>query len=509
MLKTAAIFQDNLVLQREKPVTVWGCCDFDGEITVSVQGQTVACPAAAGKWSVTLPALRASGNETMVIAGNGEELRFEHVAVGEVWLAGGQSNMEFYLRYDRERKTAVENPLVRIFDVPKTAYAGEIEDFDYSDFGFWRPCTEPNLDYFSATAYYFALQLQEHLGVPVGVVSCTWGATPACAWQDPRYLEENEGKVWLDDYAKAVEGLDLAAYEENFAANPENYKGKPFENAFLEKMMYGMSMEELMAYIMENAASGRPSVTPMEGPKSEKRPGGLYENMVKTVAPYTVRGVIWYQGENDDKHPEVYGIVLQSLIRCWRDRWGEELPFLFVQLAPFRYWVEEGRHIFPLLREQQQWARDHTPGCYMASIMDHGMESDIHPKEKRPAGERLALLARGHVYGETVACDPPELESAELEDGHITLRFAHAQSGLKLKGEHINALELIVNGESVEVYSSALDGSSLILCSSAITSGKRIQVRFAKQDYCEVNLYNSEGLTVLPFVWMSDSSDEQ
>lgn len=501
MLKTASIFQDNMVIQREKPVRIWGECDFEGDITVSIQGQTASSAVASGQWSVTLPCLRASKNERMIISGNGETLCFESVAVGEVWLAAGQSNMEFYLRYDRERKTAVENPSVRFFDVPKTAYAGELEDFDYSDFGFWRSCTEPNLDYYSAAAYYFALQLQEHLGVPVGIIGCTWGGTPACAWQDPRYLENNEGKVWLEDYEKVLEDTDLETYEKLFAANPDNYKGKPFENAFLERMMYGMTVEELMAYLQENVAAGNTSMIPVEGPKSEKRPGGLYENMVETIAPYTVRGVIWYQGENDDQHPEVYGVVFQSLIRCWRDRWDEELPFLFVQLAPFHYWVEEGRYIFPLLREQQQWVRDHTSNCWMASIMDHGLEHDIHPKCKRPVGERLALLALGHVYGEVIACDPPELDCAELEEGRITLHFANAESGLVVHGDSVNAIELLEDNEPVGHYTVDLDSNCMILRSERISPERNLQVHFARQDYCEVNLYNREGLAALPFSW--------
>lgn len=498
-IKPAMIFQNNMVLQRGKPIPIWGTCEEDQEIEVSLSGQKATTRSTDGKWEVCLPAMEATECTELQIQSQDENVLIENVAIGEVWMASGQSNMEFYLRYDKERQKAVENLNIRMFDYPKVSYIGQLEDYDYSNFGFWRTFTEENMDYFSAVAYYFASKLQESQKVPIGIVGCTWGCTPACAWMDSAYLAENEGRSWLEEYEQVLAKLDMDAYEENFSKNPDNYKGKPFENPFLEKMMYGMTMEELMTYVQEQAQAGVQNVVPMEGPKSEKRPGGLYETMIKQVAPYAVRGILWYQGENDDKRPDIYHVVLQNLIQCFRDLWQESLPFLFVQLAPFRYWSEEGRHIFPLLRKEQEWVRNHTPQCYMASIMDAGMAGDIHPKYKRPAGERLALLARGHVYGEDLLCDPPECSDMQLEEGKIILRFIHTDAGLVLKGERIATLEIAVDGEQVTDYEEIINNDTIMIQADVLSVGKRVKVQFAQQDYCEVNLYNSEGLTVLPF----------
>lgn len=500
MLRSASIFQDHMVLQQGKPVTVWGECEGEEEILVSVGEVCVKTRSSGRDWRAVLPPLPATENTTLTISAGAQCIRFADIAVGEVWFAGGQSNMEFYLRYDKDRDATVPDPQIRMFDFPKISYAGEQEEYDYSDFGKWRKFTPENRDYFSATAFYFAALLRSRLKVPVGIVCCTWGATPACAWLDPRLLEENEGSVWLDDYREAIRTLDLQQYELNFRCNPDNYKGKPFSNPMQEKMMFGMTAEELMAWIGEMRQSGITPVVPIEGPKSEKRPGGLFETMIRQAAPYTVRGFIWYQGENDDRHPEVYHIVLSRLIQCWRELWGEPLPFLFVQLAPFSYWTEEGRFIFPLIREKQQWVSDHTEQCWMACMMDHGMEHDIHPKEKRFAGQRLALLALGHVYHQKLLSDSPRYDHCTASSGRIELYFRHVGEELLCREGRVSAFQVEVNGQNVSDFGIRVMGKTLVLTHPLFCRGNTVRIQFAQKDYCIVNLYNSAQLPLLPFV---------
>ena len=153
----------------------------------------------------------------------------------------------------------------------------------------------------------------------------------------------------------------------------------------------------------------------------QNRPGGLYETMLKKVAPYTARGVIWYQGESDEFHPAEYGFVFGNMIKGWRALWNEELPFLFSQLAPFEAWLSGTGVAYPELRYQQDQVTKNVPQTYMASIGDAGMQYDIHPKHKRPVGERMAELALGHVYKQPELCkvpglfDAPEFAGAKRE----------------------------------------------------------------------------------------------
>lgn len=208
--------------------------------------------------------------------------------------------------------------------------------------------------------------------------------------------------------------------------------------------------------------------------------------------------MLWYQGENDETHADIYDVVLKNLIRCWRDLWREELPFLIVQLAPFEYWTEEGRMIFPTIREKQEWVSNHVPEVWMASIMDVGMKKDIHPKQKKPVGERLALLAEGHVYGKHMLCDAPECVDMVVDHEKVTLTFANAGDGLKVSGNMLQAAELLVDGKQVEEFSFGVHQNLLEIRSEEIRK-EEVEIRFARKDYCEVNLFNSIGLPAKPF----------
>ena len=176
------------------------------------------------------------------------------------------------------------------------------------------------------------------------------------------------------------------------------------------------------------------AAAPPMGPKHFCRPGGLYESMVKAVAPYGIRGVIWYQGESDgDAHPETYETLFPALIADWRRLWGRELPFLFVQLAPFERWMQCTGERYGIVRAAQQHTADTVPGTAMAVTTDVGMQYDIHPKKKQPLGRRLALLAENKVYGEKdVLCEAPALTGLTVADGALTLTFAHAGARLTL-----------------------------------------------------------------------------
>ena len=195
----------------------------------------------------------------------------------------------------------------------------------------------------------------------------------------------------------------------------------------------------------------------------------------------------------------MYDKLFASLIRCWRDSWKEQLPFLFVQLAPFGKWMGATGEKYPILRYKQEFVSKTIPQCYMASIMDVGMKNDIHPKNKRPVGERLALLARGKVYGEDIPCDAPEFRSIEIQPGKILIRFSNSYDGLIIKGKNNNAMQITVDGKKMKIRKVSAEGDTLCILGKHIHADSKVKVDFAWSGYCKVNLYNSAGLSAKPF----------
>ena len=509
MLQTAMIFTDKMVLQRRKKIPVWGtgipgtevrvCLEKNGGVFSRATACTKTITRADGNWMAELPPQEAGTDFTLTIWTEKEKMLFQDVCVGEVWIAGGQSNMEYLLGFEKHFDEAAEkerNPLIRFFDYPEVSYEGELEDRDYKNYGFWRGCTKEDLGYFSAVGYYFARNLQKDLSVPVGIVGCNWGGTSASCWMDPKFLEGTKGECWLESYAKELEKIgDLDAYKETFRCDPANDKTHLLEDPVSIKFVKeGLSREEQLQ-AMQPVDENRE--TPPIGPYHERRPGGLYETMLKKIVPYAMRGVIWYQGESEvDSHGwDVYDVVLSKLIENWRILWKEEFPFLFVQLAPFGRWLDCSGELYPIIRKCQEKVSKTVPGTWMASIGDAGMEWDIHPKDKLPVGERLALLARGHVYGEDLLCDAPEFESAEWIGEDLALTFAN-DTGLYIEGAKLNAMQLLdAWNNPVEFSEAFVENNRLILKGC----GGARRISFAETAYYEVNLYNKAHIPAKPF----------
>lgn len=227
----------------------------------------------------------------------------------------------------------------------------------------------------------------------------------------------------------------------------------------------------------------------------------LYEHMVKRIAPYTARGVLWYQGESDDVdgRQELYKEMLKAVISDWRKCWNdEELSFLTVQLPGWESWLDLENHDYITIRKGQEDAVKETSHTYLCSISDAGEPLDIHPKDKKIVGERLALLARGMVYGKDILCNAPVPDKIEIEDEKVILSFQNAGNGLYIKGESLNAAKVLINGMAVD-FQSKTEGAGLILILNE-KAGKDIRVEFAQQKWYQVNLYNEAGIPAIPFV---------
>ncbi|MGB4595794.1 MAG: sialate O-acetylesterase [Anaerolineaceae bacterium] len=500
MLTVDRLFSKDMVLQRDKPIKFWG--DGDGtEVTVTVQGMSSSAPISEGKWQVTLAPLTASQSETVLIQSGNEQVRIENVAIGEVWIAGGQSNMEFPLEYDAEASKVIpkaNNPHIRFYDCPKIRLEGQEKEEDYSKVGFWRPLNPTNAPFYSAVGFYFANQIYEQLHVPVGIVGCNWGGTSASTWLDESLLAADEDlRVYLDEYQAGIQNLDLFEYlvaEKKSRKYMQSWVVTKFMNSALKKTP-GPLLSPLFTAIVQSGAKKKPPI----GPRSENRPGVLYHTMLQKIAGFSTRGVIWYQGEADDLKADLYAKLFSAMIRCWRAAWQDELPFLFVQLAPYQKHLGFTAVNYPILRDQQKIVSRTMPGAYMASIMDAGSRLDIHPKHKRPVGERLALLARGKVYGEEILCEAPEVSEVKVEGDYLVISFIHAGDGLTLKGNHLESLEVFGDGKEVKPSRISVAEGKVTFQAEGILSAKELEVCYAHRNYAKINLYNSAGLPAKPF----------
>lgn len=500
MLSFATVFQSGMTLQREKPIRLFGTTGAAQTLRVTLNGTALAeAEISAGAFSLLLPPQPAAEDAVLRVEASVDgAVVFDHVDIGEVWIAGGQSNMEYAMVQDADAADVIQQAQdehLRFYDVAKWAFPGEEAEGmkDASHWERWMTWNPDDAGYFSAVAAWCALELRRTLQVPVAIIGCNWGGTTAATWTDRAVLEQDADLKagYCDTYEAGLKTIDLKQYEENritqkkILSDPEiktkinDYIKQAMENGLLDKM------RQMLDTI---------------GPKSENRPGALYETMVSKIAGVACRGVLWYQGESDDKHPTLYEKLFPAMIGCWRRTWGEELPFLFVQLAPFGSWGSSTGEVFPILRAAQDVVQKKTPACYMVSIMDSGEELDIHPKHKRPVGHRLALMALGKIYGQNILCEAPELVSARVQPGVLTLQFANAGDGLHIQGETLQAAQLIVSGAKA-AFTAAAEGDTLTLQSPALDADAAVQLNFAWTGWCTVNLYNSADLPAKPFCW--------
>ncbi len=504
MLQLAQIFQSGMILQREKPVTVWGLAAPGAVVQVSIQGQTSSTVADGdGHWSVTLPPMNASWQETMTISSGEETISLKDIALGEVWLAGGQSNMEFHMRYEKhlpEVRPSCANPNLRFYDVPEIAFEGQEERFDYSRMGRWRKATWEDIEYFSAVGYYFARDLEAQLHVPVGVIGCNWGGSVSASWMNPETIRQ-AGPAWLEDYEAFVHRTDMDAYWKAQMDSPLNNRGNPFADAFGEFVMPRTpSKEEIGAFFASIVGDGGLELPAPGTILPHNIPGSLYRTMVSETAPYTIRGVIWYQGESDDEmhHADLYASMLTGLITDWRTLWQDDtIPFLIVQLPGYERWLENVCDHFDWIREAQELVANTVDHTWLCSISDTGEQYDIHPKNKLPVGQRLALLARCHVYGESLLCDAPCLERAWMEGNTITFLFDHAEGGLVLKGNQVNALQISTKAKELTWKCEIVDRALIVHLEQPGSSP--IQAEYAQGKFYLVNLYNRAGIPAIPF----------
>ena len=462
-VKLPAIFGDHMVLQQEAKVPVWGTADAGEKVTVKAGDHTgTAIADAAGKWRIDLaPFAPNSAPITVTIAGH-NTLKFDDVLIGEVWVASGQSNMEFAFAgvHDAaEEQPKANDPQLRLFSVAKTASLTPLIDVQ----GTWLPCTPDSVRSFSGIAYFFGRDLRAKLKRPVGIIGSYYGGTPARSWISLSGLEKNPP----------------------FTQDVELAKSHP-------------------------------------DPLTRYTPTGLFDGMIAPLIPFAIKGVIWYQGEDNAVTSALaieYRTLFPRLITDWHEKWGQgDFPFLFVQLAGF---VRDdiggaGGFDWPLLREAQANTLS-LPNTGMVTAADIGAGTDIHPPDKLDVGKRLALDARHVAYGEDLVYTGPTYDKMTVEGNAIRVSFTQIGGGLVIGSAPWTTPALqpvpttsllgftIAGADKKFVATDAkIDGATVVVSSPQVPAP--VAVRYYWNNLTQANLYNKEGLPAFPL--RSDNWDD-
>ncbi|MEX2174893.1 MAG: sialate O-acetylesterase [Pirellulaceae bacterium] len=447
-VKLPHIFGDHMVLQQKTEAPVWGWADADEEVTVTLgEAKATTKAGADGKWMLKLATPAAGGPFWLNVKGK-NSITLVDVMVGEVWVASGQSNMEWAVKQSANAAEEIKNsdlPAIRMIKVGRNPTDKPRDDFAFVENGSklsgWAVCRPETSPEFSAVGLFFARKLNADLGVPVGIISSNWGGTIAEAWMTRETLESDP-----ELYGPILE------------------RGKEFK------------------------------------PGNPNQPAVLYNSMIHPLLPYAIRGAIWYQGESNVNRAEQYARLFPAMIADWRKSWGQgDFPFLFVQLAPYAYNRDKNTGQLAELWEAQLKTLAASPNTGMAVTTDIATTDDIHPPNKQDVGLRLALWALATTYGKTdLIYSGPLYESQAIEENKIRIHFKHAAGGLAAHGEKpLSHFQIAGEDQQFVAATAEIDGETLVVSSPDVA--KPVAVRFGWEDTAEPNLFNEAGLPASPF----------
>ena len=480
----ASPFTSHMVLQSDMKVPVWGVAEAGEVVTVTFAGQKESATADAdGHWRLDLQPMKVSAeSRTFTVTGSktAQPIVLEDVLVGEVWLASGQSNMDFSLskkvKYfagvtNEEQEIAAANyPLIRMFigtsvrtNVPQTRVGGE-----------WQVCTPQTAPAFCAVGYFFARDLQREIKAPIGIVALAFGASTAEAWISREALAADaQLKPTLDRFDAAVD---------QFRTNPPPVVAAP-------------RSEDVSA---TNATAGRRHRNggPHNPVQDQHNATVLFNGMIQPVIPFAMRGALWYQGESivgNKAGVLLYPHVMETLVKDWRSLWGEgDFPFYAVQLPALQNVSNN-----PMIREGQAQLTS-LPNTAVAVTIDIGDPKDVHPHNKEPLGDRLTRLAMANTYGKAIEYSGPIYQSMKIEKATIRLAFTHPGGGLVAKDGPLKWFRIAGVDQKFVDATARIEGDTVIVSSPEV--GAPVAVRYAWDNYPEgCNLYNAAGLPAAPF----------
>lgn len=472
-IKLPAIISNHMVLQQKSKVALWGWSDAGEKVTITTSWNnksTIVSADNSGKWITYVTTAAAGGPYTISFKGT-NEVKVEDVLLGEVWLASGQSNMEFFvaktrngsytgvLNYEQEMKEA-NFPLIRQIDVVNKNADEPQQNFK----GDWKVCSPETVDTFSAVAYYFAREVHRATGFPIGIINSTWGGTTAESWTKKEVLESDpDFKVLVDRYNEQVQ---------SYPKENDNYK---------------------LALDTWKQDTTKPKPAAPIKPNPDKSPYRLYNAMIAPLVPYTLKGVLWYQGENNASRAYQYRKLFPALIKNWRsDFRNQNLPFYFVQISPHRSQNPE-------IREAQLLTYRTVAHTGMAVTTDNGDSLDIHPRNKKLVGERLSLWALHNQYGKkNLIMSGPLYKSMKVEATKIKIQFDFVDGGLVTKdGNELTEFTIAGDDEKFVAAKAAIIGDEVVVWSDAVV--KPVAVRFAWRNIPKPNFYNKAELPASPF----------
>jgi sialate O-acetylesterase len=492
-LRLAAVFTDHMVLSRNKNLRIFGTAPDGASVTVSLAGQTVRTAAYGDRFEAALAPLPAGGPHTLSVTDGETTLNFQDVMIGDVYLAGGQSNMEWALSQAEggpELVRTLDNPMIRYINFPHNAWLDEYALAEERKMR-WKPLIPGECGDISAIGCYFALELQPELGVPVGIVGCNWGGTSVVCWMDEDTLRRtSDGARLMDEYAGRVKDKS----DEQYAAEMKEYDDT-FQ-AWWKRVLEAQAQKPGISWPEINETVGPGPWPQPEGRKSGYRPAGLAETMLKRIAPYAMTGFLFYQGEEDTKHPHIYRQQLMNLIAFWRDLFLDPaLPFLNCQLPMFIAKGEEDFRNWPPLRQAQEQVFADMRNTGLAVLIDCGEFDNVHPKDKKTVGHRLYLQALKVVYGDDrIIADSPRAIAVRKDGDALVVLLSQP---VRVTGE-ANLFEIAGEDGQFRPALCEAQGQELRVFAEDVPAPR--SVRYAWVNYGVVHVFGQSGLPLAPFI---------
>ena len=460
-LKLAAVFTDNMVLQRNQPISVYGTANGGDtiEVTFKQQKKNVIVDK-YGKWKITFSSLIKGGPYEMTVQSKETNIILKNILIGDVWFCSGQSNMAFQLQNSEngasEVKKAIANSTIRLFnakaicDTDETAWdAATLVKTNQLEFfsGSWSVCDSISAKDFSAIAYYFGKNIAHEENVPVGLIQVAVGGSPIESWIDRNTLEHDD---------KVVDVLT-------------NWRKSDF----------------IMPWVRERANVNLKNATNVKQ-RHPYDPSYNFEAGVETFTKFPIKGVIWYQGESNAHNVELYEHLMPKLVESWRKAWDSNLPFYYVQLSGIE------RPTWPAFRDMQNRLQNKIPNSGMAVSMDYGDALNVHPIKKKEVTDRLALLALRYTYGKAIIANGPSALKAIQKDDNILVSFAFAKQLATSDKKELVGFEL-VNDKGIHFQSKATIVKNQVQIT--IPKGEKIKtVLYAWKPFSTANLVNEAGL---------------
>lgn len=475
-VKLPALVGNNMVLQQNAKVNLWGWASPNEKIIIQLGWQNTPLGITAnsdGTWKTTVNTPQGSEKAYDITIEGINKITLHNILIGEVWICSGQSNMYFpvgkeektwktgVVNYEEEIKNA-DFSNIRIFTVLTKASPRPLDDVT----GSWAVCSPSSVKTFSAVAYFFGRDLYQNLKIPIGLISSSWGGTKAEAWTSLTVLEGNP---------------DFLSILENDAKNEKLHQEK------LEAYYLNLKKERI-------ANNNDVSKSELKKPKKEENKTSyvLYNAMLHPLINYTMKGVIWYQGESNAEQAHLYRSLFPAMVKNWRSDWNQgNFPFYYVQIAPHK-----GQN--PDIREAQLLSLKNIPNSGMVVTTDVGNATNIHPIDKQTVGYRLALLARAKTYNEAnLAYSGPIYNHMQIKKNHIQLFFDYANSGFLKNGEVLKEFEIAGEDQVFYPADAKIDGKTIVVSVAKVK--KPVAVRFAWKAVPEPNLFNKENLPASPF----------